>query len=145
MSYDINVVRSKNKSRVILKYNHGIHGGTYAVGGTNEAWLNITYNYAKWFYELWPEPEEKEHKDDVTPCGQMFGHRDGGIRSLYGRPLDEVIHELDRALSLLHGEPDSDYWAATEGNARDALFKLKLICEMARYENPGEALELKGD
>lgn len=130
MSYDINVVRSKDKSMVHLKSKHVIHGGMYAIGGTDEAWLNITYNYSEWFYKLWPK-----HDDN----------NGGGIRSLYGRPIDEVIEELGQAIGILKGEPDEDYWAATEGNARDALFKLKLICEMARYENQGEALELMGD
>lgn len=130
MSYDINVVRSKDKSRVRLRSKHGIQGGTYAIGGTDEAWLNITYNYSEWFCKLWPE------RDD---------NNGGGIRSLYGRPIDEVIEELDRAIGILKGEPDEDYWAATEGNAREALFELKLLCELARHENQGVELELYGD
>jgi hypothetical protein len=31
---------------------HTLKGGNYALGGTTEAWLNITYNYAEHFYRV---------------------------------------------------------------------------------------------
>lgn len=143
MSYDIRVVRRKSGETVTLKNKIDIRGGTYCAGGTVEAWLNITYNYAKFFYELWPK--KNGEKVDTTPFAEMFNGKGGGIRSLYGKPLDDVISELDRAVRSLKGEKDDDYWKSTEGNARYALFNLKVICEIARMENPGEDLTINGD
>jgi hypothetical protein len=66
-----------------------IMGGTYQVGGTTEARLNITYNYAPFFREyLGPK----------------------GIRSLYGLRAAEVVERLGRVIPLMTGDPDPDYW-----------------------------------
>lgn len=87
-----------------LAERHDITGGTYALGGTTDPHLNITYNYHKTFYRLWPED---------------------GIRHLYGMTAQEVINEINARLPEVVGEPDQDYWAATEGNARVALVNLR--------------------
>ena len=83
---------------------HEISGGTYAMGGTTDPAFNITYNYAPHFYRLWPE---------------------AGIRALYGKGAGEVVGILNAAIPQLTGEPDSDYWAPTEGNAKAALINLR--------------------
>ena len=89
---------------------HGISGGTHAVGGTTEPWLNITYNYGSFFRQHWP---------------------DKGIRALYGKTAEQVVAELDRVIRRMKGMPSADYWEATEGNARAALVNLRrlaLLC-----------------
>ena len=83
---------------------HNISGGTYAPGGTADPWFNVTYNYADHFYRLWPN---------------------GGIRSLYSMTARQVVEELDSRIPDLNGEPDRDYWAPTEGNAKAALLGLR--------------------
>lgn len=93
-----------------LDTTHNIKGGTYAMGGTTDPWMNITYNYALHFRKF-------------------LG--DGGIRSLYGKPASDVIAITDKAIAAMTGEPDDDYWAATEGNAKAALMSLRelaMIC-----------------
>lgn len=146
MSYDIYVKHRKDGTTVSLREKHQLRGGTYAVGGETEAHLNITYNYAKWFYKLWPSGDGKAaDAKTATPFEQMYANNAGGIRSLYGKPLDEVIAELGRAISKLKGDRDQDYWKKTEGNARAALFDLKCVCEFARFENPDADLTIDGD
>ena len=54
MSHDIRIKR-KDGTVVELKERHVITGGTYALGGTTEAWLNITYNYWRIFHRLFGE------------------------------------------------------------------------------------------
>jgi len=141
MGYSIKVIDRKTNETVMLREKHGIRGGTYCVGGTEYCEISITYNYAKFFYQVFPTPE----KTDTTPFGQMFANNKGGIRSLYGKPIAEVIDLLRDATEKLHGEPDADYWKPTEGNARSALFKLLLLCQMAHYEKPDSDLTLTGD
>ena len=100
MSYDINLLDPATKETIQFEQPHDIKGGTYAVGGTTEAWLNITYNYSKHYY-------------------RVFG--ENGIRTLYGLTGDESIPLLQKAISQLNDDIDPNYWEATEGNAKKAL------------------------
>lgn len=46
MSYDISLREPTTGDVVQFDAPHHMKGGTYAIGGTTEAWLNITFNYA---------------------------------------------------------------------------------------------------
>lgn len=61
MSYDIYLRDRVTKETVNFDTPHQMAGGTYAVGGTTEAWLNITYNYSQWYYKdgVFPDRGEK--------------------------------------------------------------------------------------
>lgn len=110
MSWDIWMKEPDTGENVYFTEPHHMRGGTYAVGGTTEAWLNITYNYGKFYY-----------RDDV------FG--DEGIRCIYGKTGAESIPILEKAIAALGDDVSSDYWEATEGNAKKPLRHLR---EMAR-------------
>src|SRR5690606_20712821 len=103
MSYDINLVDPVTKKTIEVDYNHHVRGGTYAAGGTNELWLNVTYNYSGIFRKvLGPE----------------------GIRRIYGMSGAESIPVLEAAIASLGDDIVDNYWAPTEGNAKRALFGL---------------------
>lgn len=108
MSYDIYLVDATGKT-VEFEEPIDLRGGTYAVGGTREAWLNITYNYGPHFYKV-------------------LGRK--GIRSLYGLTGLESMPMLDAAIATLGTDEDDDYWKATEGNARAALVNLRRLAEL---------------
>lgn len=72
-----------------LEVGNHTEGGTYAFGGTNEATLNVTYNY----------------------CGHF------SFKSLRGKTGAESIPLLQEAVARLGVDRDQDYWAATSGNA----------------------------
>lgn len=75
-------------------------------------WLNVTYNYSHFYYR----PE-------------VFG--EGGIRSIYGKTVAESIPMLEKAISALGDDvDDDDYWHATEGNAKRALYGLLAFARM---------------
>lgn len=75
-------------------------------------WLNVTYNYGHFYYQ----PE-------------VFG--ENGIRSIYGKTGAESIPMLEKAISALGDDvDDSDYWHATEGNAKRALYGLLAFAKM---------------
>lgn len=76
-------------------------GGTYVLGGTERAELNVTYNYTSFFHDAL----DKEL----------------GIRWLYHRQGKECIERLEKAVNALGTERDDDYWASTPGNAGYAL------------------------
>lgn len=97
MSYDIEL---KYDDEIAQVDNHE-DGGTYQVGGSTEAWLNITWNYAEFYYE---------HLD-----------ADLGIRWLYGKTGRETEERLAQAVVALGTTQHHDYWEPTRGNAGYAL------------------------
>ena len=101
MSYDIRAVH-ENGETIYFDEPHSLAGGTYALDGSYEAWLNITYNYASFYYK----------------------YIDGGLNSFDGQQITETIGTMLDISSELKGEPSEDYWEATEGNARVAMLDL---------------------
>ena len=112
MSYSLHLTNPATNETIELPEPHALAGGTYAIGGTTEAWLNVTYNYARHFHRvLGPD----------------------GIRSIYGLTGEESIPILERAAGELADDVSPDYWAATEGNARRALLDLVALARLAPH------------
>lgn len=109
MSYDIRLCDPVTKETLQADSPHQIKGGTHAMGGTTEMWLNVTYNYGKHFYNVMGEK---------------------GIRTIYGMSGADSIPVLEKAIAALGDETDPDYWKATEGNAKQALHGLLAIAKM---------------
>jgi hypothetical protein len=118
MSYDISLRTPDGGDHLELNEPHGAQGGTYALGGTTEAWLNVTYNYSPHFYKV-------------------FGEK--GIRTIYGLSAEQSIPLLAEAIGKLCTDTDPDYWKSTEGNARQALINLLCIASQALAEGKGAA------
>lgn len=113
MSYDIELCDPVTGEVLQLDAPHHMRGGTYAVGGTTDAHLNVTYNYGPHFYRV------------IHPNGAQ-----GGIRALYGLSGAQSIPVLDAAIAQLGNDVDPDYWRATEGNAKAALVQLRTLAQM---------------
>lgn len=111
MSYDIDLRDPVSGEVLEAEQIHQIKGGTYAVYGTREMHLNITYNYAEFYY-----------RDDV------FG--ENGIRTIYGMTGAESIPVLKKAIAALADNVSPDYWEPTEGNAKRALTGLLAFAQM---------------
>lgn len=76
-------------------------GGTYKVGGSIDAHINITYNYGGLFHTFLNDVE--------------------GIRYLQGKCAKDTTASLKRAIDEMQDDDEDDYWKATEGNAKKAL------------------------
>lgn len=116
MSYDVEltepVLEGKETvyKRIVFPFKHDMKGGTYALGGTNEAWLNITYNYAPIFKKI-------------------FGEE--GIRTIYGKSGEETIPLFEKGILYLGDEDiDVDYWKATNGNVKAVLEQLLALARL---------------
>lgn len=109
MSYDIELLDPVTQKLIVLDNSHQMRGGTYQLGGTEDAWLNITYNYSPHFLKA-------------------FGEK--GIRTIYGITGAESIPILKEAINKLADDVDDDYWQPTEGNAKQALCQLLALAIM---------------
>lgn len=98
MSYDVYLNELNGD---ICKVEKHSEGGTFVLGGTTDAHLNITWNYVGYFCE---------HID-----------KQQGIRWLYNKKAKDCIQRLEEAVKKLGTERDDDYWAPTAGNAGYAL------------------------
>lgn len=106
MSYDIEIIDPNTRERIEFDEPLDIRGGTYQLGGTTTAWLNITYNYSPFFCDIFGE---------------------NGIRTIYGMNVRESMPLLLDAMLNLKGNPAECYWDATEGNARAAIMELMML------------------
>ena len=109
VSYDIELIDPVSRETIVFDTPHEMRGGTYALNGSREAWLNVTYNFGTHFY-------------------RVFG--EDGIRSLYGKSGAESIPILSAAIEQLGDETDPDYWKATEGNAKRPLIQLRAMAQL---------------
>ena len=110
MSYDIELRHPVTGDKLQLDEPHHMRGGTYQVGGTNEAHLNITYNYSRHFVAAFEDER--------------------GIRCIYGMTGADSIPVLKAAAGKLGNDVDEDYWKPTEGNAKAAIMQLLALARM---------------
>jgi hypothetical protein len=125
MGYDIYLVDPITKEVIILDKLHHMKGGTYAIGGFPEAHLNITYNYSDIYRNVFGDGEV-----ELSGWDKMFGGGETGIRKIYGMSGAESTPFLQSAIEKLGDDVDSDYWKATEGNAKRSLIKLVTLAKM---------------
>lgn len=126
MSYDISLCDPVTHEPLKTAIPHMMQGGTYAIGGTTEMWLNITWNYGQWY--------RKEY---------AFG--ENGIRTIYGLSGAESIPVLQKAINGLTQSKENlseeeireyiehevtGYWLPTRENAIKPLYQLMALAQM---------------
>ena len=97
MSYDIELKDPVTKETIEIAEPHFMRGGTYAIGGTHELWLNITYNYSHYYYEATDGDPRFAH--DEVSCYYADGTQGPietqyGIRGIYGKTGAESVQML---------------------------------------------------
>jgi len=97
MSWDVTLMKDDLPVTVELH----TEGGTQAIGGTTDAWLNVTYNYSPYYYK--------------------YLDNDKSLNWLNGRKASDCIEQLQAAVMNLGTVRDPDYWKATPGNGGHAL------------------------
>lgn len=110
MSYDLGLHDPVSGEAIVFDEPHQMRGGTYAIGGTCSASLNITYNY--WAHFRRALGDER------------------GIRAIYGLSGAESIPVLKRGIAALGDDVSADYWEPTEGNAKRALAQCLALAQM---------------
>lgn len=125
MSYDIYLKDKVTGDTLELDAPHHMRGGTYRVGGTTEAHLNVTYNYAPHYRRVFGGADI-----ELSEFDKIFGGAETGIRRIYGLSGAESLPLLDKAIGMLGDDVDPDYWEPTEGNAKRALVQLRALAAM---------------
>lgn len=97
MSYDISLRDRVTGKTLMAETEHMMRGGTYAMNGTREMWLNITWNYASYYY-------------DATEGDERFANDGGngeiryGIRGIYGKSGAESIPMLKDMIARIEAK-----------------------------------------
>lgn len=110
MSYDIDIIDPITYEVLETDSPHFIRGGTYCVDGSCKLSLNITYNYAPFFQQAFNDSN--------------------GLKILHNKLAYDAIPLIQNALLLLKDDATNNYWDATEGNAKKALYSLLALCKM---------------
>jgi len=114
MSYSIVLSDPVTGEALHAKTPHTMRGGMYVQNGTTELYLTITYNYGKFYYEVYPEE---------------------GIRSIYGKSGADSISYLEQLIAgIKQRYPElpvsTDYWTSCAGNALRPLYQLLAMAKM---------------
>jgi|SRR6185312_6132912 len=96
MSYDITLNDDNGNVLRLPEHMRFEEGGTFAMGGTIECELNVTYNYAVLY----------------------------DFRSLDGKRADSTVKDMFGKVLELGLIRDVDYWQPTPGNVGCALWRL---------------------
>lgn len=110
MSWDCSLVDPVTRETLETDKLHDIAGGTYCLGGMREMWLNVTYNYGRILRKVLFPPD--------------------GLNKLDGVSGADSIPILEAAISKLGNDVDKNYWEATEGNAKKALYGLLALAKL---------------
>ena len=135
-----------------LMYGGNIRGafrddGSFLPEPTTEAYLNITYNYSRYYHDAFPsaEEDEEQHAKDakkfVVTCG------DGGIRSLNGLTgaqavplLKEMIRRIERKNKDIEGWVSTErekVWYERKGNPEAAKDPNEMLMEFLHLKRDG--------
>ena len=101
MSYDIRLTERTSSKTIKLPIKHVMIGGTYRAdydektktfspAAIQDAWLNITYNYSKYYYEAAEGDDRFYGVEDLDD----EGYHNCGIRGIYGKTGLESIPML---------------------------------------------------
>ena len=122
MSYDIYLIERVSGEPILLPIKHVMTGGTYHAdynpatdtftpAATNEAWLNITYNYSRYYYEA-------TENDDRFYGMELYGDKkycNLGIRGIYGKTgLESIAMLNDMILRIESRYKKNNEWITTK-------------------------------
>ena len=118
MSWDFDLCDPVTKECLSTEEKHMIAGGTFCVGGTAEMTLNITYNYSNII--------NKKMKELGISKEDSYSY----AHYIHGKTGAEAIKLLKKIIASLKDDVENDYWKATEGNAKRALYGLLAFSQL---------------
>lgn len=127
MSYDFGLIEPSTGKSVYFNSPHKMKGGTYAVGGTKEAVLNITFNYSRWYNKHGVFPDDW---NGIKGMDQIKAADSIPILKKAINTLEEMTEELTtEEIKNYIKENLKGYWMPTRENAIKPLYQLLTIAE----------------
>lgn len=119
MSYDITLKDPVTHEVIEFDEPHQMKGGMYAIGGTKEAWLNITYNYANYYYDA--------AEGDDRFFGKLWYDepKNLGIRGIYGKTGAELKPSV--GIYTYNGNPSLIFIALMQNRKKTRMTMSDLI------------------
>lgn len=125
MSWDFRLLDPVTKETAQLDAPHHMRGGTYAVGGTTDAELNVTYNYSKWYYKVFPFKEGIRGLDGVSAADSI------SVLKQAIQELTDLKEELtEEEIRECKQQGADGYWLPTRENAIRPLYQLLALAKM---------------
>lgn len=131
MSYDITLNDPVTKEAIQFDTPHQMTGGNFCVGGTCEAWLNITYNYSRWYYKDGVFPAKNEEKDGIRTIYDMRGAESIPILENAINTIESMTEDLTEEETKEYANGGAGgYWTPTRENAIKPLYQLLAMAKM---------------
>ena len=114
MSWDVTLNDPVTGNTLLLDEPHQMRGGTYAIGGTRECWLNVTWNYSNYYFEAADGDERFAYQDSD-------GKIEHGFRGLYGKTAVEsipMLEDLAARIGKKYKNPDGTWKTARRKRQR---------------------------
>lgn len=141
MGYDISLIERSTGETIELPVKHVMAGATccaeydektgkFFVKPTTEAWLSVTYNYSKYYFDA-AENDERFYGNDRTG-----NYTNLGIRGIYGKIGVESIPMLKDMAARIQERVATksiiaeDYWTASAANAVKPIYQLLAFAEL---------------
>lgn len=126
MSYDISLVDPVTKETLIMDSPHQMRGGTYAIGGTDEMWLSVTYNYGRWYRKDYAFGKNGIHSINGLSGAESISVLKNAIAGLEESKEELPEEEINQCLE----QGVSGYWMPTRENAIRPLYQLLAMAQM---------------
>lgn len=126
MSYDVCLCDPVTGEVLQLDQPHMMAGGTYAIGGTQETWLNITYNYGRWYRKPYAFGT-----DGIFAIEGMSGVMSIPVLEAAIKGLEQSDENLtDEEIARCKADGVNGYWIPTRENAIKPLYQLLALARM---------------
>lgn len=132
MGWDVTLCEPGTKEAILFDHPHEMRGSTYAVGGTREAWLAITYNYSQWYRKkgVFPDTDD-EDRAGLNFIGGMSGSEAIPVLENAIRALESMDEDLtDKEIEEIKSRGCTGYWMPSRKNAIKPLYQLLAMARM---------------
>ena len=97
----------------------------YAINGTTELWLNITYGYAPYYYETTKNDERFAYNELISDDRHAIVQTKYGIRGIDGKTGTESIPMLKDLISRI----EQKYKKQVAANVTEPLYKMLAMAQ----------------
>lgn len=131
MSYDIYLKDPVSGETLSTDHPHHMRGGTYAMEGTHEMWISVTYNYAYWYYKPGVFAATEQESKGIRTIYGMMGAKSIPVLKKAIESLESISEDIsDEERRECEEQGATGYWMPTRKNAIKPLYQLLAFAQM---------------